>query len=166
MLGLGSTTSTSPTPTEVKLDTSERIQAISIGEKHAVAVSNQGRAYTWGRFEHGITTASEDAKTSLSSPKAVKFADLMTSKTSTLEKAIMRHIGQEDTSNDTSSNHDASNDGVVCAHAGRDLSVFVMESGSVLTCGKKSGRLGQGDVSMDVQSPSPMFGGLQLWRND
>ena len=165
LLGLGSTTNTSPAPTEVKLDGSERIQAISIGEKHAVAVSNQGRAYTWGRFEHGITPDSEDAKSSLSSPKAVKFADMMTSKTSTLENAIMRHIGQ-DTSNDTSSNHDASSAGVVCAHAGRDLSVFVLESGSVLTCGKKSGRLGQGEVSMDIHSPKPMFGGLQLWRND
>jgi len=160
LLGLGADTTTSHVPTEVKLAGSETIQSISIGEKHAVAVSSQGHAYMWGRCQHDIAEDNEP----VSSPQPISFADKMPTKTKTLEDALIRHIGLDASSRTNNASGDA--DGVVYAHAGRDLSVFVLESGSVLTCGKKSGRLGQGDVSMDVNSPRQMFGGLQLWRND
>jgi hypothetical protein len=161
LLGLGSNISTSLVPAEVKLASPETIQTVSIGEKHAVAISSQGRAYTWGRYRHGIAPNSEK---SVSSPRPIPFSTTMPSKTNTLENALMRHICLE-ASNTTGNAFSDVSDGVVYAHAGRDLSVFIVESGAVLSCGKKSGRLGQGNISMDVNSPRQMFGGLQLWRN-
>mmetsp|Transcript_28968 Transcript_28968/g.58173 ORF Transcript_28968/g.58173 Transcript_28968/m.58173 type:complete len:952 (+) Transcript_28968:101-2956(+) len=161
LLGLGANTTTTNVPTEVKLAGSETIQSVSIGEKHAVAVSNEGVAYTWGKCKHGIRTRADSAEP-VSSPQPISFADTMLNKRKTLEDALVRHMGMGASANNASDDAD----GVVYAHAGRDLSVFVLESGSVLTCGQKSGRLGQGNVSMNVNSPRQMFGGLHLWRND
>ena len=48
---------------------------------------------------------------------------------------------------------------------GLDSTVFIMRSGAVTSCGKMSGRLGQGEVLGDVHIPRPMFGGLRLWQN-
>jgi alpha-tubulin suppressor-like RCC1 family protein len=159
LLGLGANTTTSHVPTEVKLTGSETIQSISIGEKHAVAVSSAGSAYMWGRCPHGIAEGDEH----VSSPRHISFADKKPNTTKILEDALIRHIGLGASSRTNNAPDNAV--AVVYAHAGRDLSVFVLESGSVLTCGKKSGRLGQGDINMDVKSPRQMFGGLQLWRN-
>jgi alpha-tubulin suppressor-like RCC1 family protein len=161
LLGLGANTTTTNVPTEVKLADSETIQSVSIGEKHAVAVSNKGVAYTWGKCQHGIRTRADGAEP-VSSPQPISFADTMLNKRKTLDDALVRHMGLGASANNASDDADD----VVYAHAGRDLSVFVLESGSVLTCGQKSGRLGQGNVSMNVNSPRQMFGGLHLWRND
>lgn len=164
LLGLGPYTTTANVPTEVKFAGSGTIASVSIGEKHAVAVSREGVAYTWGRCQHGIRTSTGDIET-LSSPQPISFPDrIQPNKRKTVEDALIRHMGLGASAKNTTSDDV---DGVVYAHAGRDLSVFVLESGSVLTCGQKSGRLGQGDdVSMNVNSPRQMFGGLQLWRND
>jgi alpha-tubulin suppressor-like RCC1 family protein len=48
--------------------------------------------------------------------------------------------------------------------AGLDASAFVLHDGTVLTCGSKSGRLGQGEVPPNSRWPTPLFGGLRLWR--
>jgi len=50
----------------------------------------------------------------------------------------------------------------VCA--GLDATVFVMRSGEVLSCGRSSGRLGQGECLSDVIKPTPLYGGLHLWH--
>ena len=162
LLGLGPDVNTSNAPSEVKLAGSEIIHSVSIGERHAVAVSREGSAYTWGRCKHGIGTSTDDDTQPVSSPQPISFADRMPNKRKTVEDALISHMDLGASANSTSDNVD----GVVHAHAGRDLSVFVLESGSVLTCGQKSGRLGQGNVSMDVNSPRQMFGGLQLWHNN
>ena len=167
LLGLGADTKIAPVPTEVKLSGSETIQSVSIGEKHAVAVSNQGQAYTWGRLHHGISRSASCDKP-VSSPQLISFEAKQLDRRMTLENALLRHVGFEasKTTSYENQNQSKDTDGVLCAHAGRDLSIFVHESGSVLSCGRKSGRLGQGDVTKDVNTPSKMFGGLQLWRNE
>ena len=163
LLGLGANT-TSTLPTEVKLAGSETIQSVSIGEKHAVAISSQGIAYTWGRCHHGIQKTIAESGKLVSSPQPISFVDVIPNKTITFENALTNHMGLG--ASNRMNNASGDTDCVVYAHAGRDLSVFILESGSVLTSGQKSGRLGQGDVSMDVNSPRQMFGGLQLWRNE
>lgn len=164
LLGLGANTTAANVPTEVKFAGSGTIHSLSIGEKHAVAVSEEGVAYTWGRCQYGIRADAGDTET-LSSPQPITFPDRIqpNNKRKSVEDALISHMGLGASVKDTS---DDIVDGVVYAHAGRDLSVFVLESGSVLTCGQKSGRLGQGNISMNVNSPRHMFGGLQLWRND
>jgi alpha-tubulin suppressor-like RCC1 family protein len=53
---------------------------------------------------------------------------------------------------------------IVAASAGLDMTVLVNEMGTIYSYGKKSGRLGLGEVLQDQAAPRPMFGGLQLWR--
>lgn len=48
--------------------------------------------------------------------------------------------------------------------AGHDASAFVLEDGTVQTCGASSGRLGQGEVPPNPKKPTAVFGGLRLWR--
>jgi len=49
--------------------------------------------------------------------------------------------------------------------AGYDSSAFVTVTGTVLTCGERSGRLGQGEQIPDSKMPGQLLGGLRLWRN-
>ena len=50
------------------------------------------------------------------------------------------------------------------SYAGIDMSAFILRDGILLTNGVKSGRLGQGEVPANPRRPSPLFGGLRLWR--
>jgi Regulator of chromosome condensation (RCC1) repeat len=52
---------------------------------------------------------------------------------------------------------------IVQAVAGRDGCFFVAKNGTVLSSGRPSGRLGQGDVREEVIAPRPLYGGLRLW---
>jgi Regulator of chromosome condensation (RCC1) repeat len=52
---------------------------------------------------------------------------------------------------------------IVQAVVGRDCCFYVARNGSVLSSGRPSGRLGQGDVREEVVSPRPLYGGLRLW---
>lgn len=73
-----------------------------------------------------------------------------------------RQTGEATT--DSSPSRDDGDVPVVHACAGYDSTVFVTNAGRVLSCGKRSGRLGIGEVTSNVCPPKPMFGGLQLWR--
>ena len=166
-----------------KSDPAEHVSAISVGDKHAVALTNNGNVYTWGRSDHSNSL--------VESPRRVSFFDGSHGTHAELEmdKKLAYHIRGERMETNSAKMKKSSKpsqksiektyddelenidnlDGVTkaaYAHAGHDLSVFVTKSGSVFTCGRQSGRLGQGNVSMDVVSPSPMFGGMQLWRGD
>ena len=55
---------------------------------------------------------------------------------------------------------------VVHVCAGYDSSLLVVRSGQVLSCGKRSGRLGLGEVELDVSTPHPLFGGFRLFYAD
>ena len=52
---------------------------------------------------------------------------------------------------------------IAYAHAGFDNTFFLLKSGHVLSCGRKSGRLGQGEISEDLTKPQSIFGDLRLW---
>ena len=47
---------------------------------------------------------------------------------------------------------------VAYVHAGKGLSVLILRSGSIHTCGVPSGRLSNG------ATPTEIFGGIRLWR--
>ena len=52
---------------------------------------------------------------------------------------------------------------IAYAHAGFDNTFFLLKSGHVLSCGRKSGRLGQGEINEDLTKPETIFGDLRLW---
>ena len=59
---------------------------------------------------------------------------------------------------------DDPNNRIALACAGYDSSMLVTESGQVLSFGKRSGRLGRGEISSNVNTPQPLYGGLHLFH--
>mmetsp|Transcript_30356 Transcript_30356/g.54992 ORF Transcript_30356/g.54992 Transcript_30356/m.54992 type:complete len:882 (-) Transcript_30356:141-2786(-) len=148
LLGLGKSSCSTDMPVEVIISLHEKIAAISVGDKHAVAVSNQGDALVWGRSLHGVFGQSKYRACSLnqivSSPQSNPFFDCVRvgSVGIELDNKLIHHIHSKPS---LSSIDDSSSSGKVAyAHTGPDVSIFVQEAGSVLSCGRQSGWLGQG----------------------
>lgn len=168
-----------------------RISSVSVGPSHAVAVASNGRVYAWGKNDDGkmgfdsvLTNylsrgTRSSRKEQLSSnlddiewiPREVelpttepavpkkKWIRRMSVDTAVKNKVIKSPVGPPPLSGGQGK------DGVIRACAGYDMSVFVKESGEVLSCGTSSGRLGLGETgATSVTTPTPMFGGLRLWR--
>lgn len=210
-------------PREVIFPSShERIAHVSVGHRHALAVTEDGKVYTWGRlFDrfHGCHHRRRGGGESLSKKEDAAMTDVVASPrlvsfpnydecdgdgggavvSSAMDAALTRHVlgqppqhGGDMPSWAYGKNGDGATGAMtedeptpswataaLRAHAGADLSIFVMKSGRVLSCGRASGRLGQGedvaaaarrssgcgggDVDV-VADPSPMFGALRLWR--
>jgi len=166
-----------------------KISSISVGPSHAVAVSSSGRVYAWGKNEGGIMgfdsalckhlargarrvsggqerhmSAHDDVEWI---PREVELpASIQTVapkkkwiRKSSDSEAGKNFIGSPPLSGDTRK------DKVIQACAGFGMTVFVKDSGAVLSCGTSSGRLGLGETgTSSVITPTPMFGGLYLWR--
>jgi alpha-tubulin suppressor-like RCC1 family protein len=182
MLGLGSTLVETDTPRLIAL---ERIQSVSAGAAHVLALTEEGHVYAWGsRLPCGLSSGAVEMAPRRPKPQEKK------------------KVHQEGTDGDEDSNNDEDDDEddmskyavldiewspkrleissaltgseeekkedvqtrVALVGAGFDSSVFVTESGHVLSCGKQSGRLGMGEVNQNIQAPQPMFGGLRLWQ--
>lgn len=180
LLGLGSDISCSYVPIEVMIPmvtkdqeeksvgVNENIASLSLGDRHGVAVTERGDAFVFGSSNHGALALGSDTHNNISiltSPRRV----MLTNDSSNinidrgLDAKPMQHI-QGINPTDSTVESPSESEPVASAHAGLDLSVFITRSGSVFTCGRRSGRLGQGDVSMDVLSPNHAFGGLNLWH--
>lgn len=156
MLGLGRTVLEADQPTEIAMPQDARQEAIvsvSAGGGHVIACTKSGNAYGWGARCHAgieIPFADEAKSKKKSSPKENDAAVQ-------IEWSPKRIVIPETSSN--------SRHLIVQACAGFDCSFFVVESGSVYSTGKNSGRLGVGEVSQEiVNPPKPLFGGLHLWR--
>jgi len=192
LLGLGDDVLGVYVPTEVKIpscesasgdsndESREHVTNISVGHRHAVAFTNKGSTYTWGISAHSTAFVSKPELISIieadRESKATLKREECLSKSISGDSSYFGSIKRELTSNatkqlmTTSTNAKENNGGndkerVAIAHAGLDLSVFVLRSGSVLTCGKRSGRLGQGLCPTNlVRTPQPLFGKTQLWQ--
>mmetsp|Transcript_10427 Transcript_10427/g.11861 ORF Transcript_10427/g.11861 Transcript_10427/m.11861 type:complete len:875 (-) Transcript_10427:45-2669(-) len=170
MLGHGYNKTYSAEPSEVFLPQSEngsksssRIVSVSAGAFHALALTDDGNVYSWGinsneRLGLGVFDYSSlapsisDKKENLVVTEWVpQRIDITSKKTTT-----------------NNSNHKPSKittiDRVRLACAGYDSSLIVTESGQVLSFGKRSGRLGQGEISANVSTPQPLYGGLHLFH--
>lgn len=148
LLGLGKNSCSTDMPVEVIISLHEKIAAISVGDKHAVAVSNQGDALVWGRSLHGVFGHSKYRACSfnqiVSSPQSNPFFDCVRvgSVGIELDNKLIHHIHSKPS---LSSIDDSIKSGKVAyTHAGLGVSIFIQEAGSVLSCGRQSGRLGQG----------------------
>ena len=153
-----------------------KISSISVGPSHAVAVASNGKVYAWGENEGAIMGFDSALRKHLSRgarrdpgreqdssvhdevewiPREVDIPQTPKPE----KKSIRRAIGAPPLCGDSDK------DCVVQAYAGYDMTVFVTESGAVLSCGISSGRLGLGETgTTSVVTPTPMFGGLHLWR--
>lgn len=164
-----------------------KISSISVGPSHAVAVASSGRVYAWGKNEGGVMGFDSALRKHLSRgarrgpggerrssqhdevewiPREV---ELPASTQPVVVKKWIRKSKDSETAKDSIGppplSGDKVNDRVVQACAGYDMTVFVTETGAVLSCGASSGRLGLGETGTTaVITPTPMFGGLHLWR--
>lgn len=157
-------------PTEVKLPLAfghETISSISIGETHGIALTTTGRAFTWGTSPDGALGRGNKSYMPIPQPVSLRKSTHST----VFNSAITSHLRGE--CSNPRSRVNIGGEGVTAdagavayVHAGKDLSVFILRSGSIQTCGRQSGRLGQGDVSMCVSSPTEIYGGVQMWRGE
>jgi alpha-tubulin suppressor-like RCC1 family protein len=156
-------------PTEVKLPLAfghEKMSSISIGETHGIALTTTGRAFTWGASPDGALGRGNKSYIPIPQPISLRKS----TGSAVLNLALTRHLKGESLSPRSKANirdgvsADASP--VAYVHAGKDMSVFILRSGSIQTCGRRSGRLGQGDVSMSISSPTEIFGGIQMWHSE
>mmetsp|Transcript_13795 Transcript_13795/g.30658 ORF Transcript_13795/g.30658 Transcript_13795/m.30658 type:complete len:127 (+) Transcript_13795:3-383(+) len=121
---------------------------MSYGARHTVAISDDGSTFAWGLSDNGRLGVKPQNKSAerVSNGKSKKKKQLVS-------LPIPIHISNSDTTRSES---------VMSACAGLDNTVFITKSGKVLSCGRMSGRLGQGEVVQDVHTPTVLFGGLRM----
>ena len=164
LLGLGKDVETKIEPTEITFGLSSSsiastpIASVSYGPRHAIAIAKDGTAFSWGLSDSGRLGYRPQGQDLLKGAQILKQAEKKgKSNKSEKRKRIIwspRKIHFQE-------NIPA----LVEACAGNDNTVFLTEEGDVLSCGRMSGRLGQGEIMSDVHHPAPMFGGLRLWQN-
>jgi len=170
MLGHGYNTKFSAEPDEVFLPPSESdrelsncITSVSAGAFHVLALSDDGNVYSWGinsnerlglgSFDYSsITQDIDDRKENL---VVIEW----------VPQKIDIDNKYDSNGNRKSTNHRNDNKTrISLACAGYDSSFIVTESGKVMSFGKRSGRLGKGEISSNVNTPQPLYGGLHLFR--
>jgi hypothetical protein len=187
MLGLGPKIAESSTPSEIALPLElrgERLAVVSAGLSHVLACTERGRVLAWGsKIPSGLDLRSETAANG--DAAASSAARPARGSNPSYDDHIQWSPRQVELSSRSASRHDCK---VVSVGAGYDCSLFVTESGRVLSCGLSSGRLGLGEAvgasrpggdrknetggSEDegatilrrrVAAPRPLWGGLRLW---
>eukprot|EP00814_Leptocylindrus_danicus_P009926 CAMPEP_0116010906 /NCGR_PEP_ID=MMETSP0321-20121206/4263_1 /TAXON_ID=163516 /ORGANISM="Leptocylindrus danicus var. danicus, Strain B650" /LENGTH=708 /DNA_ID=CAMNT_0003480061 /DNA_START=84 /DNA_END=2207 /DNA_ORIENTATION=+ len=153
LLGLGEGTTQVMNATRIAFGESSvgrempQMKSLGVGLHHAVAVSLTGEVWRWGSSEHGQlgpVVADTAATVNTGSGSCILWRP---------ERLILEQDG--DSMIEGGGTCDAD---LVCA--GSDATVLVMKSGAVLSCGRNSGRLGQGELDENVYEPTPMFGGV------
>ena len=176
MLGHGYNTTFSMEPREVFLSASEsddevsnRIVSISAGAFHALALSDGGDVYSWGinsneRLGLGSFDYSSMVPNIEEKKENLVVIEWVPQKIH-IEKKFDAHQAKNDITRNfgvaSEKKGDSNRVSLVCA--GYDSSFLVTESGMVLSFGKRSGRLGKGEISSNVNTPKPLYGGLHLF---
>lgn len=189
MLGLGEGISEAPQPSEICLPRESRgevIRSISAGALHVVASTKSGRVYAWGCRSHtglggrakacsgGYSFGDGNTRTminTMASDEQVEVDDGTSIAWSPEPVAIGPDPDAENATETSLSSFSAdqppSPTRIIQACAGYDSTVYVADSGHVLSCGKSSGRLGLGELPKSehtVGDPRPLLGGLRLWQ--
>jgi alpha-tubulin suppressor-like RCC1 family protein len=163
-------------PTVKESPSRSRIVSVSAGAFHVVAVSEDGSVYSWGINSNdrlGLGTIDyTDLVNDLPKEKkenlvVIEWVPQKMDVAHKLSKATRKSSLDRSNSKDDSSDGNGSNDPdhrIALACAGYDSSMLVTESGQVLSFGKRSGRLGRGEISSNVNTPQPLYGGLHLFH--
>lgn len=168
LLGLGEGTTQVMNATRIVFGESSvgrempKIKNLSVGLHHAVAVSQTGEVWRWGSSEHGQLGPIEGTEVGNAAVgESCNGTAWEKDKPCFLWRPERLTMEQEGDSTLEGISCDAD---LVCA--GSDATIMVMKSGEVLSCGKNSGRLGQGELDENVYEPTPMFGGVKLWQDE
>lgn len=146
-------------PPDPSSGSKHRIVSVSAGAFHVVALSEDGLAFSWGinsndRLGLGAFDFSSLAESLPEKNENLVVIEWVPQKIDvTLKTSNASRRGSKENSNQIA---------FVCA--GYDSSMLVSESGQVLSFGKKSGRLGRGELVSNVNTPQPLYGGLHLFH--
>jgi len=132
------------------------IVSISAGAHHVIALTEEGKAYSWGINSNSRLGLGADAKDSGST---VDDGDLGSVEW-VPQEIKLRHHSISNFSNGVGTSLPPK---IIQASAGYDSSMLILENGQVLSFGKGSGRVGLGEVVQDVSTPCPVYGGLRLF---
>jgi alpha-tubulin suppressor-like RCC1 family protein len=190
MLGLGPKITESSRPTELALPVElrgEGLTVVSAGVSHVLACTEGGRVLAWGsKIPSGLELRNgSNNNGGGSSNNSTSSKTVTTQESGSHDEHIQWSPRQVVMSTKSLPSQDYR---VVSVGAGYDCSLFVTESGRVLSCGLSSGRLGLGErvgasqtttapdepssttpstkkaiVRRRVPVPQPLWGGLRLW---
>ena len=173
MLGLGRDVKETHHPTDVILPPEahdEHIVSVSAGACHVIATCSSGAAYAWGVGRYAglveaVTSVPDQRPSSKGKPMATSSPKPQHHFEWSPKRVIMPYEHLHAPCHRSSGAPQSAP--VVQACAGFDCSLFLSHSGCVYSTGKKSGRLGLGELSDAVVGvPRPLFGGLHLWKRD
>ena len=154
MLGQGHGVTHAVKPAALYFPEDSKIVSISSGAYHCVAISDDGRAYSWGINSHGRLGLGRQGDYTATYPGEAGGS-----------KSVVEWLPQKlEVADCADKDSGCPSPRIIRVCAGYDGSMLVVDSGKVLSFGKKSGRLGVGELTNDVTSPQPMFGGLRLFR--
>jgi len=158
------------------------IKFISIGARHALAISQDNVAFAWGVSDNGRLGVSKKGQSSSNNfnnsnkqshhhhhhRKVIWLPIQIRIPFYSMKSSQQRHPHPPAPHNNSKKyhRHPETIEKVVHVCAGYDNSIFVTEDGKVLSCGRSSGRLGLGetDSEIDILEPTSMFGGLHIWH--
>lgn len=158
--GFGMTHTTEPkeifVPQLGNSELSNKIVAVSTGACHVLCITADGGTWSWG--------VDRDGRLGLHVDDFGGFGQAEDAAQTLAIEWVPQRIGikQHPSRTYCESKHDSTACVKVCA--GYDSSILLMRSGQVLSFGKKSGRLGKGEVDADVIDPQPLHGGLCLFH--
>jgi len=174
MLGHGYNTTFSKEPCEVFFSQSQdeneirnRIVSVSAGAFHALALSDDGQVFSWGinsneRLGLGAFDYSSISPSISEKKENLVVIEWVPQKINVEEKSFSR--SDENNISVATREETTNRNRIALACAGYDSSFLVTESGQVLSFGKRSGRLGMGEISSNVDTPKPLYGGLHLFH--
>jgi alpha-tubulin suppressor-like RCC1 family protein len=145
-------------PQENGSEETNAIVAMSAGACHVLCITEDGSTWSWGVDKDGRLGLCIDEFRNLGKISHGKHKCAVEWVPQRVD--VKRHASR--TCN--AAPHDSTACVKVCA--GYDSSLLVMRSGQVLSFGKKSGRLGKGEVDSDVVDPQPLHGGLCLFHKE
>jgi alpha-tubulin suppressor-like RCC1 family protein len=187
MLGLGPKITEMSRPSEIALPAElrgERITVVSAGVSHVLACTERGRVLAWGsKIPSGLDLRSGAGSGSSTGTNGGTGSKAAHSNNNPHDDHTQWSPRQVELSSKSVTRRDYK---IVSVGAGYDCSMFVTESGRVLSCGLSSGRLGLGEAvgasppggsgGRDVEgedaapirrrrvaTPQPLWGGLRLW---
>mmetsp|Transcript_25785 Transcript_25785/g.63148 ORF Transcript_25785/g.63148 Transcript_25785/m.63148 type:complete len:780 (+) Transcript_25785:247-2586(+) len=143
-------------PQQDNSEASNTIVAVSTGACHVLCITADGGTWSWGVDKDGRLGLRVDDFSSFGPGEE----DAQTLAIEWVPQRI--NIKQHASRSYGASAEDSTTCVQVCA--GYDSSILLMRSGQVLSFGKKSGRLGKGEIDADVFDPQPLHGGLCLFH--
>lgn len=164
MLGQGFGMKHTSEPTEVFIpqengsEETNSIVDLSAGACHVLCITEDGGTWSWG--------VDKDGRLGLCIDEFRNLGNGSSSKRKTSVEWVPQRVDVKQHASRTCNAAPIDSTACVKVCAGYDSSLLVMRSGQVLSFGKKSGRLGKGEVDSDVADPQPLHGGLCLYHQE